>query len=129
MLRDGHDATIIACGIMTGAALKAAETLAAEGVQVRVLNMGTIRPTDTEAVVKAAQDTGAIVTAEEHLPQGGLGSIVATVLAEHHPVPMKLVALQGYAESGKADELLAKYRLTPADVAAAVRDVVARKRW
>ena len=126
-LREGKDATIIACGIMTASALKAAETLAAEGIQCRVLNMATLRPLDDAAIIKAAADTGAIVTAEEHLPQGGLASLVASVVAQHRPVPMRMVALQGYAESGKAEELLVKYHLTPADIAIAVREAVAKK--
>jgi len=127
-LREGSDATIIACGIMTSAALRAAATLADSGIQCRVLNMATLRPADEEAIIRAATETGAIVTAEEHLPHGGLGSIVASVCAQHRPVPMKLVALpDGYAESGKPDELLERYHLTPTDVEEAVRDVVRRK--
>ena len=126
-LREGADATIIACGIMTSAALKAADSLAGSGIHCRVLNMATLRPADEEAIVRAARETGAIVTAEEHLRHGGLGSTVSSVVVQHHPVPMALVAVpDGYAQSGKA-ELLARYHLTAADVEEAVRDVVQRK--
>ena len=127
-LREGGDVTIIACGIMTAAALEAAGTLAAEGVEARVLNMATIHPIDEEAVAAAAAETGAIVTAEEHQLRGGLGSAAAAAVALSTPVPMEFVALNGYAESGKPDELLVKYNLTSADVADAARRAVSRKR-
>lgn len=126
-IREGRDVTIIAYGIMTVAALKAAESLAASGIQCRVVNMSSLRPLDEAAILQAARETGAIVTAEEHLRQGGLGSLVASVVAQHAPVPMSIVALDGYAESGKAEELLAKYHLTSRDVERAVRDVLRRK--
>ena len=127
-LREGGDVTIIACGIMTAAALEAAAALAAEGVEARVLNMATVHPIDDEAVAEAAAETGAIVTAEEHQLRGGLGSAVAAAVALSTPVPMEFVALNGYAESGKPDELLVKYNLTSADVADAARRAVSRKR-
>ncbi len=128
VLREGKDATVIACGIMTSAALKAAEFLAAAGVQCRVLNMATVRPVDSEAIIRAANETGAIVTAEEHLPHGGLGSTVSTVVVQNCPVPMSLVAIpDGYAQSGKPDQLLERYHLTAADIEKSVRDVVRRK--
>ena len=120
--------TIIACGIMTAAALEAADILAGEGVEARVLNMATIQPIDDEAVADAAADTGAIVTAEEHQLHGGLGSAAAAAVALSTPVPMEFVALRGYAESGKPEELLVKYNLTSADVADAARRAVSRKR-
>ncbi|MSQ11464.1 MAG: transketolase family protein [Dehalococcoidia bacterium] len=128
LLRDGGDATVIACGVMVAAALEAAETLAGEGIRCRVLNMHTLQPLDEQAIEQAARETGAVVTAEEHLIHGGLGSLVATVLARCAPTPMEFVALQRYAESGKGDELLQKYGLTAADVAEAVRKVLRRKR-
>ena len=127
-LRDGPDVTIIACGIMVSAALEAAERVAAAGVRCRVLNMATLRPLDEEAVIRAARETGAIVTAEEHLRHGGLGSAVSSVVVTGCPVPMELVALpDGYAESGRADELLDRYHLTAADVENAVLQVLKRK--
>lgn len=128
LLRDGQDASIIACGVMVGAALEAAEALSEEGLSIRVLNMGTIKPLDEEAVVKAARDTGAIVTAEEHSIIGGLGSAVAEVLGENHPVPMKRVGVPDvFGQSGKAGELLEHYGLSAANLARTVREVIGRK--
>lgn len=128
-MRDGEDISIIANGIMVAAALDAAESLIHDDVSCRVINMSTLKPLDRAAILKAARETGAIVTAEEHLRHGGLGSQVAQVLAEHHPVPMAMVAIQDtYAESGSPDALLQKYRLTAADVEKAVRSVILRKK-
>ena len=126
-LRSGNDAAIIACGIMVAAALEAADTLAATGVQCRVINMATLKPLDEETVTVAAQETGAIVTAEEHYINGGLGSLVAQTVGRTASVPVEMVALDRYAESGKPDQLLAKYGLTPGDVERAVRRVLERK--
>ncbi len=127
-LRPGNDATVIAAGTMVAIALDAAAELAGQGIECRVLSMPTIKPLDTEAIVQAASETGAIVTAEEHLEQGGLGSRVAQVVAQHQPVPLAFVAIKDtYAESGKASELLQKYGLTAGKIAEAVRSVIARK--
>ncbi len=126
-LRDGADAAIIACGIMVYAALQAADTLAGEGVSCTVLNMATIKPLDETAVLDAAVKTGAVVTAEEHYINGGLGSLVSHLLARKLPTPVESVALSGYAESGTPDKLLQAYHLTADDVAEAVRRVVSRK--
>jgi len=127
-MRPGRDAAIIATGIMVAAALEAAAVLEQEGLDVRVLNIHTIKPLDVASIVAAARETGAIVTAEEHSIIGGLGSAVAEVLVEHHPVPMRRVGLADvFGESGPPEELLAKYGLTPADVADAARAVVRRK--
>ena len=126
-LRKGGDATIVACGIMVSAALDAAEELAGDGISCRVLNMATVKPLDEEAIVRAAEETGAIVTAEEHYVLGGLGSLVSQVVARERPVPVEVVALKGYAESGAPEELLAKYHLTSKDVEEAVRKSVGRK--
>jgi transketolase len=95
LLRDGSDVTIIASGIMVAEALKAAGTLAAEGIQALVLDMFTVKPVDAEAIIAAAQKTGAIVTAENHNVIGGLGSAVADVLVKHNPVPMEIVRCAG----------------------------------
>jgi transketolase len=127
-MREGRDVAIIACGIMVDAALKAAAKLAEGGVECRVLNMATIKPLDEQAVLKAAQETGAIVTAEEHLLEGGLGSMVSSLLARKRPTPVETVALSGYAESGAPALLLEKYHLTPADIASAVQRAVSRKK-
>lgn len=128
VLRAGSDVTFIACGIMVGVALKAAEALAGEGIAARVLNMATIKPIDREAVIAAARETGAIVTAEEHQTVGGLGTAVAHVLAATVPAPIAFVGVDRYGTSGKWDELLDYFELTPGRLAQAARDVIARKR-
>ena len=111
-LRDGQDVTIFACGIMVKESLQAAEELAGEGISVRVINMATIKPLDEEAIIRAAKETGAIVTAEEHSIIGGLGSAVAEVLVENAPVPLVRVGVKDtFGESGEPDELLEKYGL------------------
>lgn len=116
-LRDGKDVTVIANGLMVSAALEAAEQLASKGVQARVVDMHTVKPLDDDAVLAAAKETGRIVVAEEHLLHGGLCSAVAMSAARQHPVPMRFVALRDtFAESGKPEELLAKYGLTAADI-------------
>jgi len=127
-MRQGKDATIIAIGIMVAAALEAAENLKQEGIDCLVLNMPTLKPIDEAAIIKAAADTGAIVTAEEHLEHGGLGSIVARVITKYHPAPIEFVAIKDtYAKSGTAAELLQKYELTAKDIEQSVRAVVRRK--
>jgi transketolase len=126
---EGSDVTVIANGLLVAQALLAADILDAEGVSVRVLDMHTVKPLDRDAIRKAAAETGAIVVAEEHLVDGGLGVRVAQAAAETIPVPMEFVGIQDtYAESGETDELLEKYGLVAKDVAAAIRKVVARKR-
>jgi transketolase len=128
VLRGGGDATIIALGIMVHPALDAAESLAQEGVSCRVLNMATLRPLDEQAVIAAARDTGAIVTAEEHQVHIGMTAMVARVLAEHHPTPMSAVGIRDrYAESGRWDELMERYGLNAAAVIEQVHAVLARK--
>jgi transketolase len=126
-MRQGREATIIAIGVMVATALEAADNLKREGIDCRVLNMPTLKPIDEAAIIKAAE-TGAIVTAEEHLEHGGLGSAVARVVARHHSVPMEFVAIKDtYAKSGKPGELLQRYGLTAKDIERAVRAVVKRK--
>lgn len=128
VVREGRDVTLIGCGIMVAAALDAAAVLGQEGIEARVVDMHTIRPMDIEALAAAARETGAIVTAEEHLLQGGMGSNIARVVAEHHPVPMRFVGLaDAYTDSGDPDDLLRKYRLSSADIVAAAREAVAAK--
>ncbi|MEA2447801.1 MAG: transketolase [Actinomycetota bacterium] len=124
-LRDGDDVTIIANGIMVAMALDAAQALADEGVEARVLDMHTVKPIDTEAIEKAANETRGIVVAEEHLAFGGLGSIVSMVVSEKRPSRMAFVDLgDTYATSGKPDELLAQYGLTPDAILDAVRRIL-----
>lgn len=129
LLKEGQDATIIATGIMVAEALKAAEKLAAQGLTVRVVNIHTIKPIDQEAVIAAARETGAIVTAEEHSIIGGLGSAVAEVLVENCPVPMERVGVKDvFGESGTPADLLAKFGLTADQLVEAVERVVQRKK-
>lgn len=125
---DGTDVTLIANGLLVCEALRAAETLEEEGMSARVLDMHTVKPLDSEAVAKAAEQTGAIVVAEEHLVDGGLGVRVAQAVALSTPCPMEFVGLTGYAESGSPDALLDKYGMRAASIVAAARKAVARKR-
>ncbi len=126
---EGKDVTVIANGLLVAQALLAADILDAEGISVRVVDMHTVKPLDRDAIRKAASETGAIVVAEEHLVDAGLGVRVAQVVAETAPVPMEFVGIHDtYAESGQPEELLEKYGLVAANVADAVRKVVARKR-
>lgn len=128
VVREGDDLTIIACGLMVAAALDAAAMASEMGIEARVLDMHTIRPMDRESIVAAARETGAIVTAEEHLLQSGMGSNVARVVAEARPVPMRFVGLADtYTDSGDPDALLEKYSLTAVDVFEAVQDIVEAK--
>ena len=129
VVREGGDVTIIGCGMMVSAGLDAAATLAGGGIEARVLDMHTLRPMDVDAITAAARETGAIVCAEEHLLQGGMGSNVARIVAEHHPVPMRFVGLADtYVESADPWDLLRKYHLTADDIVAAARAAVrARK--
>ncbi|MFC1982032.1 transketolase family protein [Chloroflexota bacterium] len=127
-MRQGKDVTIIAIGIMVAPALEAADNLKGKGIDCRVLNMPTLKPIDEAAIIKAAADTGAIVTAEEHLEHGGLGSMVARIAGQHRPVPMEFVAIKDtYAKSGEASELLKRYGLTAKDIEKAVKAVVKKK--
>ncbi len=127
-MRQGGDATVIAIGLMVKAALEAAQNLAGEGIDCRVLNMSTLKPIDEAAITQAAAETGAIVTAEEHLEHGGLGSAVARVVAHHQPVPMEFIAIKDtYAKSGKPAQLLERHGLTAKDIELAVKSAVNRK--
>ncbi len=125
MLRDGSDVTIISTGIMTPEAMKAAKHLAEEGIDARVIDMHTIKPIDTDIIRKAAEDTGCIVTAEEHGVIGGLGSAVAEVVCQECPVPMAMVGQQDtFGESGQPAELLEKYGMTAAAIEEKVKYLV-----
>ncbi len=127
-LCDGKDVTIIATGIMVDMAVKAAEALKAEGISARVINIHTIKPIDREIIVKAAKETGAIVTAEEHNVIGGLGSAVAEVVCEEHPVPVVRVGVEDqFGRSGKVPALLELYGLTPENIAAKAKKAIGLK--
>jgi len=128
LLRPGSEVTVIAVGVLVKAALDAAGLLAADGIDCRVLNAASLKPADTEAILAAAAETGAIVTAEDHQVHGGLGSLVAQTVARHRPVPMAFVGMQDrYGTSGRWDELLEYFSLTPQAIAQAAREVMARK--
>ena len=126
-IREGKDVTVIATGIMVNEAFIAAEKLAEEGIDVRVIDIHTIKPIDSDAIIKAAEETKAIVTAEEHSIVGGLGSEVAEVVVKSAPVRMAMVGQQDtYGESGKPDQLKEKYGMTSADIINAVKSVLQR---
>ena len=125
LVRDGKDITIIATGIMVSDAAEAAQKLAEEGIDARVIDIHTIKPIDEEIIIKAAQETGAIVTAEEHGIIGGLGDAVAQVVVKNCPVKMAMVGQKDcFGESGKPDQLKAKYGMTADDIAAAVKSLL-----
>ncbi len=124
----GTDMTFVTTGIMTAQAVKAAELLGKEGISTRVVHIGTIKPLDRDIILKAAEETGAIVTAEEHSIIGGLGGAVSEFLAENLPTPVKRVGVRDrFGTSGKADELIKYFGLTPEDLVEAAREVIARK--
>lgn len=124
----GNDVTIIACGALVGPAVQAAKLLAEQNVKARVLNMASIKPIDADAIVKAAKETGAIVTAEEHNIYGGLGAAVAEVVTEFAPVPVIRIGTKDtFGESGTPKELMAKYGLTAEDIVNAAKTAIERK--
>lgn len=124
LLREGSDVTLIAIGTLVSRALDAADLLAKEGVKARVLNMATVKPIDVEAVLAAARETGCIVTAEEGILYGGLGSAVAEVTAQACPVPMRMLGLPGFAPTGSTEFLLEHFGLTVSGIASAARDLL-----
>lgn len=122
-VREGNDVTIAATGLMTYEAIKAADILAQEGISVRVINVGTIKPLDGETILKAAKETKFIITAEEHSVIGGLGSAVSEFLSEVYPTKVKKLGIYDkFGQSGKATELLEKYELTAAKLVAIVKE-------
>lgn len=124
-LKEGAQATVIATGVMVHEALKAAELLESKGIRIRVIDMHTIKPIDEKIIIKAAAETGAIITAEEHNVIGGLGSAVAEVVVKHHPVKMKMIGIQDiFGESGKPDELMKKFNITSEDIVKAVNEII-----
>lgn len=127
-LKEGKAATIIATGIMVERALLAADILSQKGTTVRVVNMHTIKPIDSAEIIKAAWETGAIVTAEEHSVIGGLASAVSEVVVQNHPVPMEFIAVKDlFGQSGTPAQLLEEYGLNPEHIVAAVEKVIDRK--
>ncbi|MBQ3099627.1 MAG: transketolase family protein [Clostridia bacterium] len=129
MMSEGKDVSIFATGLMVGMALEAKEMLKNDGIDAEVINIHTIKPLDTEMVIKSAQKTGAVVTAEEHSIIGGLGSAVAECLSESCPTPVMRVGVQDtYGRSGKVPPLLEMYGLTPAAIAEKAKAAVALKK-
>ncbi len=129
LLKDGKDITIIACGVEVYEALCAAETLKKENISARIINLHTIKPIDKDIIIKAAKETGAIVTAEEHTIIGGMGSAVSEVLAQTWPVPMEFIGVQDrFGESGDPKELFKLFGLTSDDIIKAVKKAISRKR-
>lgn len=128
LLREGSDVTIVACGLMLANSLQAADRLQERGISAAVLNMATVKPLDVDALLGWAGKTRAVVTAEEHNIIGGLGSAVAEALGENLPTPMERVGIKDcFGESGTPEELLQKYGLTAAHIAAACEKALARK--
>lgn len=128
VLREGNDVTIIACGHTVIESKKAAEILKEKGINARLINLHTPKPIDKEIILKAAKDTGAIVTVEEHLRAAGMGSAVSEVLSQAIPVPIKMVAIQDrFGESGEPMELLKKFNLMTEDIVKAAHDALKLK--
>jgi len=128
VLRKGKDASIIACGPIVYEALLAAEELSEQGISVRVINNHTIKPIDEEEIIKAAEQTGAIVTGEDHQVMGGLGSAVAEVLSKNEPVPIEMIGVQNrFGESGEPEELMEEFGLVAKNIKKAVIRVIKRK--
>lgn len=128
ILKEGKDVTVIATGQMVYLALKAAEKLETSNISVRVINIHTIKPLDTKLILQAAEETGAIVTAEEHQVTGGLGSAVAETISQHFPIPLKIIGVEDkFGESGEPDELLTRYALTCDSIIKGVTSVLRMK--
>ncbi len=128
LVRDGGDVTIVACGQMLYEAIKAAEILSKKGISSRVINMHTLKPIDEAILIKAAKETGALVTAEEHSIRGGLGSAVSEILSQNCPVPVKMVGMVGCGQSGSPQELFKCFGLLAEDVAKAAEAALRMKR-
>ncbi|MCD4695528.1 MAG: transketolase family protein [Bacteroidales bacterium] len=130
LLKDGNDISIIATGHMVWEALQAAYQLEKEGINARVVNIHTIKPIDEKIIVKAARETKAIITVEEHQIMGGFGSAVAEVVVKHHPVPMDFVGMDDtFGESGKPEELMEKYGLTAGNIVTKVKNFINRQEF
>lgn len=128
-IADGTDVTIIATGLMTHEAVKAVEILKAEGISARLVDIHTIKPIDKDIIIKAAKETGAIVTAEEHNIIGGLGGAVAEVLVQNYPAPLKMVGVEDkFGKSGKPEKLLEMYGLTAANIVEKAKEVMKMKK-
>ncbi len=128
VLKEGTDVTLIATGLMVQITLKAAQMLEEQGISARVIDMISLKPIDEELIVKAAKETGCIVTAEEHNKFGGLGSLVSAVVVNNAPVPVKMVAVEdSFGKSGKVPAVLEKFGLTAENVAAKALEAIKAK--
>ena len=128
-IRDGTDVTLMACGYMLAETIEAAAELHKEGISARIINMHTIKPLHTETVVKAARETGAIVTCEEHSIIGGLGGAVAEALSENYPAPLRRIGIRDlFGKSGDAKDLMIRYNLKATDIVKAAKDAIKAKR-
>lgn len=128
VLREGKEVSIIACGLMVNESLIACDELLKQGISARVINLHTPKPLDRDAILKAAKETGAVVTAEEHLLYGGLGSAVAEFLSQTYPVPIKMIGINDrFGESGKPSELFKALKLTSQDIIEAAKQALAMK--
>ena len=129
ILRNGKDVAIVACGALVANSLTAADMLSKEGIEATVVNMHTIKPIDQEILVKVAKQVNAVVTAEQHVLDGGLGSAVATVLARNYPVPMEMIGIDNrFGQSGEPDILFKEYHLLPEDIVVAAKRAIERKK-
>ncbi|MEI6862966.1 MAG: transketolase C-terminal domain-containing protein, partial [Candidatus Omnitrophota bacterium] len=129
MLRDGRDVAIFACGQMVSEGALACDILAKDGISARLINMHTVKPIDKEAIIKAAKETGAIVTAEEHTVMGGFGSAVSEVVSQEFPVPLKMVGVKDrFGLSGEPDELFKYFGLTADDIVKAAKEAIRMKK-
>ncbi|WP_303214349.1 transketolase family protein [uncultured Enorma sp.] len=126
VLREGSDISIMACGVEVAQALAAADALAAEGISVEVVDVMSVKPLDEETIIASAAKTGRVLTVEEHSIYGGMGSAVAELLSEKHPVPVTRLGMTTFGQSGDAAELLAYYGLDAAGLAARVREVLGK---
>jgi len=128
-LKEGNDVTIIACGYEVYEALLAHDILKKDGISSRVINLHTLKPVDKDAIIKAAKETRAIVTAEEHAVMGGLGSVVSEVITQNLPVPIEFIGVKDrFGESGSPEELFKIFELTKEDIVKAAKKVIARKK-
>lgn len=126
VLREGSDISIMACGVEVAQALAAADALAAEGISSEVVDVMSVKPLDEETIIASAAKTGRVLTVEEHSIYGGMGSAVAELLGEKHPVPVTRLGMTTFGQSGDAAELLAHYGLDAAGIAARVREVLGK---
>ena len=129
ILRNGKDVAIVACGALVANSLTAADMLSKEGIEATIVNMHTIKPIDQEILVKVAKEVNAVVTAEQHVLDGGLGSAVASVLARNYPVPMEMIGIDNrFGQSGDPDILFKEYHLLPEDIVVAAKRAIERKK-